>query len=689
MSELSASVVIGFKDWGLDRLQRCIRSIQMSFDDLPIEVITSDYGSADGPAVREATEAAGGVYVRTESGESWSRSRAINAGLATARGELFLATDADMIFTPGALAQVAERVRSNPGEAIILQCRDLPPGVTIPTGSDPDWAEFARVATIRPRWGMGGLVATSKDVYLRLRGYDERMHTYGGEDIDYGKRMRRWGIPINWYDEPGVRMYHVWHPSTSAAAARSPEATAAIAHNREIHTSDLTTVRNIQDYRGRRPDTPPLVSVVVPVDSQRDTRLVEELNSLLGQTVTELEVLLVGEDDGPAQLLRSLDDPRLRVARIQNDQWWRAASDVRGTFVLFHAPGALHASGRIENLLSRTSLSGTVARDGLVALLRQEDETLVELPAQSVPSMPYPWASMLIPSALAQRALDSIPRFATDPHEIVFAVLRNGADLVHVDGIGRVQIIDDTATGEIALDVALRGAKSLRARLEAAGQRAGWITVMDAKNGVATRMAATLLTGRQDIVVITSDSEVSGWLVEFFASDPEVQARRNTVSEGPGLDLFEMFVASGVRTTDARRIQSLAKGRRGTTTTLSTLADSDVSPSDVDLLLDELARLYSDDTSPASWLVVEGDGDAMVQSFLALERLAGVSTVLRRTLTDGASTRHLVVASLESISGALEVLVKARRQLAPASTVELRLRRTVSSLESMERKRIS
>ena len=53
MSELDVSVVIGFRDWGAERIRRSAHSIIESFGSVQGEVIISDYGSADPEPARQ------------------------------------------------------------------------------------------------------------------------------------------------------------------------------------------------------------------------------------------------------------------------------------------------------------------------------------------------------------------------------------------------------------------------------------------------------------------------------------------------------------------------------------------------------------------------------------------------------------------------------------------------------------
>lgn len=348
------SAVIGFKDWGLERLALSVESINASLGELRHEVVVCDYGSQDEDQVRATIEAAGAICTRVETDGGWSRSRALNGAVAASRGDLILATDADMLFSPQALRRVVDEVNAHPHQICILQCRDLPVGHDheMIRREGMDWTRFAQIAQLRPRWGMGGLVAVRRSIWDRLRGWDERMHTYGGEDIDFARRAQRFGSRINWLDEPGVAMYHIWHPSTAMAAQRSTQAKAAIAHNRALHSSDLTCVRNRTWARYLPHARVPVVSVVIPTNGHDDDVL-GTLICVLNQTVRDIEVLLLGGTEEAAGL-----DPRIRVRPITGPH----GLALQGTYLALAYPGVTWEPNRLEKLLD-----AACANTGLVS----------------------------------------------------------------------------------------------------------------------------------------------------------------------------------------------------------------------------------------------------------------------------------------------------------------------------------
>ena len=321
--EVDLSVVIGFRDWGTDRLTVALNSIRDAADGLNLEIVVSDYGSVDLESNRELLGSLPGVkYVGTECDGPWSRSRALNLGLANASGKVLACTDADMIFTPGTFRRVFEVVASERNATVLIECRDLPVGWdhNAIRARGADWIEFDQVSTLRGRWGMGGMVAFSRATYVRTRGLDERMHTYGCEDIDFGERTQQAGNRIVWMDDPEVRMYHMWHPGSHDEASRTPEVRAAIEHNRAILYNDRSIARNLVNWGGRPVDAAPLVSVVIATRNRREF-LADAIASVLAQTMSDFEIVVV--DDGSREpyaqaIAEGLSDSRIRVHSLDH-----------------------------------------------------------------------------------------------------------------------------------------------------------------------------------------------------------------------------------------------------------------------------------------------------------------------------------------------------------------------------------
>lgn len=293
MLPFDISVVIGFRDWGPERLRLSLESIQAAFGNCRGETILVDYGSKDAGPARRAAEISGAQLVRIDDAKVWSRSRALNAGFAAAKGDLLISTDADMLFEPGTLQVIHSWWVKSGSSALFLQCRDLPETLSVQDLSTGlmDWRELEQVSQLRPRWGVGGMMAIDRESFGVIRGFDERMHTYGREDMDFAARARRSGLRMVWVEDSRARMYHMWHPSSADAVMKSPEAQSALKQNRRIFDDDQTVVRNRTVWRHTQPDAKPIVSICLPNGFSATSD--SDLESMLAlQSVCDIEVLL-------------------------------------------------------------------------------------------------------------------------------------------------------------------------------------------------------------------------------------------------------------------------------------------------------------------------------------------------------------------------------------------------------------
>lgn len=356
--DIDLSVVIGFRDWGLERLALSIESVVNGFDGMNGEVIVSDYGSSDSSAVERVASDAGADYLRVETDDVWSRSRALNAGLAVAKGKYLACTDADMLFTPGAMSSVVSRFDDDSRRFFVLQCRDLPAsldaeGVQREVERGLDWARIDSSSRLRPRWGMGGFIVLPREAFDSIRGLDERMEVYGGEDIDLANRLRRAGYRLEWLEDDAARMYHIWHPPTRNIASKTERGSEAILRNRNIMLEDKTAIRNIDSWTFKPKNVRPPVTVAIASYNRAET-LMDSVHSVLAQSMSDFELIVMddGSTDRTQKLLSSIQDDRLRVL-YQTNQGVAAArnsiADVsRGEYTVVHDSDDLMPPWRLQ-----------------------------------------------------------------------------------------------------------------------------------------------------------------------------------------------------------------------------------------------------------------------------------------------------------------------------------------------------
>lgn len=423
MSSPLVSVIVGFKDWGLERLTASMASIHESLGDHPHEIIISDFGSEDAEGVRQQVEAAGGRVARTETDGTWSRSRALNAGFAAARGEVILATDADMLFSPKALQRVVERLQEHPNETVLIQCRDLPVGM----GPDQvrevhgDWKFLEQVASLRPRWGMGGLVGIHSEWIRLLRGWDERMHTYGGEDVDFARRAQRMGLRQMWLEHPEVRMYHIWHPSSSLAASKSEAAQQAIAFNRSINKSDHTYTRNREESHYLPVDMGPTVLIVVVPHADATVAVLESaINSYLAQDLQTVQVLVLGASDAMRDRFEGTTGVVCTTEAVVPVHLRRVP------FVAFSDGRSVWSGQRLSHLLAEHTAKTGIMSDGSDLLLVPSDpEQVLSAPAERGRAMPG-FSNVVVRSAL----LDPFGWDFSDSRQLFLYLATSGSGFV-------------------------------------------------------------------------------------------------------------------------------------------------------------------------------------------------------------------------------------------------------------------
>jgi glycosyltransferase involved in cell wall biosynthesis len=356
------SVVICFRDWGLDRLSAAVRAHLAQ--GLPLEVVVSDYGSRDAQEVRDAVEPLGARVARTDTDGPWNRSASLNAGVLAARAPFVVTTDADIVFSPTAYSEALRLLQQAPDTLFLIQCRDLSERfgaeqmhALLDQGGTAWWRQLDRDASVRPRWGMGGFAAFSRAAFDRLHGYEERMQIWGSEDNDFAQRMARLGAPGRWLSHPEARIFHIWHAPSAPKAMQSDEGREQLNQNKAILAEDRSTVRNLGK---RMPAAAPPVSIIVPT-YKRAGLLRDCLLSCQRQSFADFECLVVenGDSDEAEPVVRSLADPRFRYLKTPKQGAAAARNHgldaARGRWIVIHDDDDLMLETRVADHLRATA----------------------------------------------------------------------------------------------------------------------------------------------------------------------------------------------------------------------------------------------------------------------------------------------------------------------------------------------
>lgn len=421
-SDARCAVVIGFRDWGIDRLVVAVERLAQSSMGKDLDVVVSDYGSQGAKEVRDAVEAAGGRVVRTSRQGPWSRSRALNAGVEGTDTEFVITTDADMIFTRSAVENLVNLLGKTPKTAFLVQCRDLNESFGAGTAEHADDTVLEKNSQFRPRWGMGGLIAFRRSDFDLIGGYDARMEIYGGEDIDFAQRLVRSGLRLNWIDDPATRIYHIWHTSTADAVNKDAEQKQAQDKNRDIMLNDTSWLRNVN--LGNRAG--PVASVLIATHNRADY-LMDSVNSTLAQTIQDLEIIILddGSSDHTRDVLAAIDDPRVRylsqanmgVAHTRN----RLVHEARSSMIVVHDDDDIMLPWRVEAHLRSMRDDIAVTYGGWVDFENDTGQLEVHPGREYAPDA-FMYAGKILSHGTSMFRTELMRRFAYREH------LRSGVD---------------------------------------------------------------------------------------------------------------------------------------------------------------------------------------------------------------------------------------------------------------------
>jgi GT2 family glycosyltransferase len=218
-----------------DDVLRCLRSLE-DHAGTSCEAVVVDDGSDDGTAgaIRAAFPSC--VVLAKERGEGLPSGR--NAALPHVRGRFVLMLDADTEVRPGALPGLVQVLEARPEVGLVgprlmypsgelqLSSRRFPPFLAPFTRRGPiarlrsddpshrrhlmaDWDH----AEARPVvWVAGAAQMWRVGLPQTIGAYDERVSSYGGEDLDWCLRVWKAGLQV-WY-VPQAEIVHVWQQAT-------------------------------------------------------------------------------------------------------------------------------------------------------------------------------------------------------------------------------------------------------------------------------------------------------------------------------------------------------------------------------------------------------------------------------------------------------------------------------------------
>jgi GT2 family glycosyltransferase len=222
-------VVVAYK--ARDFVLRCLASIEENVS-LPVEAIVVDDGSEDGTPEAVRREFPGARVIEQPENRGLAAGR--NAAVDAFRGRKVLMLDSDTQVRPGAVEKLAALLDENPEVGIAaprllnpdgsfqLSCRRWP-SLLIPI------VRRGPVAKLRPEpemhrrhmmmdfdfdserpvvAAMGAAQMWRADLPERIGRFDERISSYGGEDIDWCMRVWEAGLEVRY--APQAEIMHEW-----------------------------------------------------------------------------------------------------------------------------------------------------------------------------------------------------------------------------------------------------------------------------------------------------------------------------------------------------------------------------------------------------------------------------------------------------------------------------------------------
>ena len=130
-----------------------------------------------------------------------------NVGIKESEAEYIMRTDCDYVFAKDFIESVRNNMRKN---RLVLKQVGILPNMNITMSRIRMW-NFPKVH-LWEKLGDGACQLTTREWFLKVNGYDERMVQYGVMDNDLNVRAQKDGVKIHWMEESSI--LHLWHRIT-------------------------------------------------------------------------------------------------------------------------------------------------------------------------------------------------------------------------------------------------------------------------------------------------------------------------------------------------------------------------------------------------------------------------------------------------------------------------------------------
>ena len=163
------------------------------------EILIIDYGGTDNcESIKDMFPKESIQYFHIPEYGQWNLSRARNIGIRKARGDIIVSLDSDILLDKNVLKVLSDYIKCYENRYIYqIQRTNI--------------TENNKYETQPLNSFLGCFQATTKDNFMKIRGFNEDLVLYGWEDQEIIDRFKR--IGVNQYWLPGIKIYHQYHPS--------------------------------------------------------------------------------------------------------------------------------------------------------------------------------------------------------------------------------------------------------------------------------------------------------------------------------------------------------------------------------------------------------------------------------------------------------------------------------------------
>lgn len=212
MDSITLSFVVPYRDREVERIERCLRSLENQRTTLSYDIVFIDYGSE--PFQREQAQqtcqkfSKVSYFYYNSYKQLWSRAHAVNLGIRRASGKYIVVVDIDLIYAPHFIQALGCKLEE--GCFVQYQCYYLPANFLDYTRLQFDKKYSYPVSSISES---GGLIAVPRHALEQIGGFDQYFQVWGVEDMDLKKRLRKIGLVQKVLSIEEAPTFHQWHPS--------------------------------------------------------------------------------------------------------------------------------------------------------------------------------------------------------------------------------------------------------------------------------------------------------------------------------------------------------------------------------------------------------------------------------------------------------------------------------------------